>query len=255
MSRGKDARMARRAAQFSKFRLVELNLIPLVDTFVSIVFFALTTATVGELSPVVPGVRLPTAGVGVVALSQLTLGIGAQVTLERASAHEHPRRGARQVERSGAAARDSAAPHRAQGELGLDSQAQVDAARLIARHAARDSGRQQHALRPARARDADGAHGGLQEHLAAGEQDGERHHGDDHARARREHRNGRRNQSAAPGAQVDRRCVVHAATALRVRGRRRARDSLLVRHVRRARDSSGFCSCSFSQRRRTRSTC
>jgi biopolymer transport protein ExbD len=81
MSRGKDARMARRAAQFSKFRLVELNLIPLVDTFVSIVFFALTTATVGELSPVVPGVRLPTAGVGVVALSQLTLGIGAQVTL------------------------------------------------------------------------------------------------------------------------------------------------------------------------------
>src|SRR5665811_1996879 len=81
MSRGKDARMARRAAQFSKFRMTELNLIPLVDTFVSIVFFALTTATVGELSPVVPGVRLPTASVGVIALSQLTLGIGAQVTL------------------------------------------------------------------------------------------------------------------------------------------------------------------------------
>lgn len=81
MSRAKDARMGRRAAQFSKFRMTELNLIPLVDTFVSIVFFALTTATVGELSPVVPGVRLPTAGVGVVALSQLTLGIGAQVTL------------------------------------------------------------------------------------------------------------------------------------------------------------------------------
>lgn len=81
MSRGRDARMARRAAQFSKFRLIELNLIPLVDTFVSIVFFALTTATVGELSPVVPGVRLPAASVGQVALSQLTLGIGAQVTL------------------------------------------------------------------------------------------------------------------------------------------------------------------------------
>jgi len=81
MSRGKDARMARRVAQFSKFRMTELNLIPLVDTFVSIVFFALTTATVGELSPVVPGVRLPTASVGVIALSQLTLGIGAQVTL------------------------------------------------------------------------------------------------------------------------------------------------------------------------------
>ena len=61
MSRGRDARMARRAAQFAKFRLTELNLIPLVDTFVSIVFFALTTATVGELSPVVPGVRLPAA--------------------------------------------------------------------------------------------------------------------------------------------------------------------------------------------------
>jgi biopolymer transport protein ExbD len=73
--------MARRAAQFSKFRLTELNLIPLVDTFVSIVFFALTTATVGELAPVVPGVRLPTTSVGQVALSQLTLGIGAQMTL------------------------------------------------------------------------------------------------------------------------------------------------------------------------------
>ena len=81
MSRGRDARHARRAAQISKFRLVELNLIPLVDTFVSIVFFALTTATVGELSPVVPGVRLPAASVGQVALSQLTLGIGAPVTL------------------------------------------------------------------------------------------------------------------------------------------------------------------------------
>jgi biopolymer transport protein ExbD len=81
MSRGRDARMARRAAQFSKFRLIELNLIPLVDTFVSIVFFALTTATVGELSPVVPGVRLPAASVGQVALSQLSLGIGALVTL------------------------------------------------------------------------------------------------------------------------------------------------------------------------------
>jgi len=73
--------MARRAAQFAKFRLTQLNLIPLVDTFVSIVFFALTTATVGELSPVVPGVRLPTASVGAVALSQLTLGVGSQVTL------------------------------------------------------------------------------------------------------------------------------------------------------------------------------
>ena len=81
MSRGRDMRAARRAAQFSKFRITELNLVPLVDTLVSIVFFALTTATVGELSPVVPGVRLPEAHVGATALQQLTLGIGPQVTL------------------------------------------------------------------------------------------------------------------------------------------------------------------------------
>lgn len=74
-------RAARRAAQFAKFRITELNLVPLVDTLVSIVFFALTTATVGELSPVVPGVRLPEAHVGATALQQLTLGIGPQVTL------------------------------------------------------------------------------------------------------------------------------------------------------------------------------
>ena len=79
--RAKAARMARRAAQFNKFRLVQLNLIPLVDTFVSVVFFSLTTATVGELAPVVPGVNLPEARVGQPALSQLTVGIGPQVTL------------------------------------------------------------------------------------------------------------------------------------------------------------------------------
>ena len=64
MSRSREMRSARRAAQFAKFRIVELNLVPLVDTFVSIVFFALTTATVGELAPVVPGVTLPTSRVG-----------------------------------------------------------------------------------------------------------------------------------------------------------------------------------------------
>jgi biopolymer transport protein ExbD len=74
-------RAARRAAQFAKFRITELNLVPLVDTLVSIVFFALTTATVGELSPVVPGVRLPEAHVGATARQQLTLGIGPQITL------------------------------------------------------------------------------------------------------------------------------------------------------------------------------
>jgi biopolymer transport protein ExbD len=81
MSRAREMRSQRRAAQFAKFRITELNLVPLVDTFVSIVFFALTTATVGELAPVVPGVRLPEARVGSPALQQLTLGIGPQVTL------------------------------------------------------------------------------------------------------------------------------------------------------------------------------
>src|SRR5512146_3374011 len=81
MSRARDRRALRRAQQFAKFRITELNLVPLVDTLVSIVFFALTTATVGELAPVVPGVRLPESRVGATALQQLTLGIGPQVTL------------------------------------------------------------------------------------------------------------------------------------------------------------------------------
>ena len=81
MSRSREMRSARRAAQFEKFRIVQLNLIPLVDTFVSIVFFALTTQTVGELAPVIRGVNLPDARVGAVAHKQLTLGIGRQITL------------------------------------------------------------------------------------------------------------------------------------------------------------------------------
>lgn len=81
MSRARENRAARRAAQFAKFRLTELNLIPLVDTFVSIVFFALTTTTVGELAPRVSGVNLPDARVGAVAHQELTLGIGGQITL------------------------------------------------------------------------------------------------------------------------------------------------------------------------------
>jgi biopolymer transport protein ExbD len=81
VSRAKMAREARRTAQFAKFRLTELNLVPLVDTFVSIVFFALTTATVGELAPVVRGVTLPESRVGNPALQQITVGIGNQVTL------------------------------------------------------------------------------------------------------------------------------------------------------------------------------
>jgi len=79
--RARAARMARRAAQFNKFRLIQLNLVPLVDTFVSVVFFTLVTATVGELAPVVRGVNLPESRVGQPALQQLTLGIGPQLTL------------------------------------------------------------------------------------------------------------------------------------------------------------------------------
>lgn len=80
-NRLKESREARRGAQFAKFKMVELNLVPLVDTLVSIVFFALVTAVVGELAPVVAGVTLPESSVGGNALQQLTLGIGAQVTL------------------------------------------------------------------------------------------------------------------------------------------------------------------------------
>jgi biopolymer transport protein ExbD len=80
-NRARAARLARRAAQFNKFRLIQLNLVPLVDTFVSVVFFTLVTATVGELAPVVSGVTLPESRVGAPALQQLTLGIGPQVTL------------------------------------------------------------------------------------------------------------------------------------------------------------------------------
>lgn len=80
-SRFHESREARRGAQFSKFKLVELNLVPLVDTLVSIVFFALTTATVGELAPVAPGVSLPEARIGTTALREITLGVGRQVSL------------------------------------------------------------------------------------------------------------------------------------------------------------------------------
>jgi len=81
VSRAKMARESRRTAQFAKFRLTELNLVPLVDTFVSIVFFALTTATVGELAPVARGVTLPESRIGNPALQQITVGVGNQVTL------------------------------------------------------------------------------------------------------------------------------------------------------------------------------
>lgn len=80
-SRAKAAREGRRAAQFSKFKNTELNLIPLVDTFVSIVFFALTTATVGELAPIVPGVTLPSSTVGAPSIQELTIGIARDISV------------------------------------------------------------------------------------------------------------------------------------------------------------------------------
>jgi biopolymer transport protein ExbD len=83
LSRAREARATRRAAQFAKFRLTELNLVPLVDTLVSIVFFAIVTQTVGELSKVAPGVELPSASVGSVAHEHLTLGISStNITLD-----------------------------------------------------------------------------------------------------------------------------------------------------------------------------
>lgn len=76
--RARAMREQRRAAQFAKFRTVNLNLVPLVDTLVSIVFFALTTATVGELAPIMHGVALPDSRVGSPAHQQITLAIASQ---------------------------------------------------------------------------------------------------------------------------------------------------------------------------------
>lgn len=76
--RAQSRREQRRAAQFAKFRTVYLNLVPLVDTLVSIVFFALTTATVGELVPIMNGVALPSSSVGAPALQQLTLAVASR---------------------------------------------------------------------------------------------------------------------------------------------------------------------------------
>ena len=80
-SRAKAAREARRTAQFAKFRITQLNLVPLVDTFVAIVFFSLTTAAVGEMTVVTPGINLPDSRVGAPTLQEITLGVGPQLTL------------------------------------------------------------------------------------------------------------------------------------------------------------------------------
>ena len=76
--RARALREGRRRAMFQKFGLVQLNLIPLVDTFVAIVFFSLTAATVGDLAPILNGVNLPQAKVGAAAHQELTLGVSSK---------------------------------------------------------------------------------------------------------------------------------------------------------------------------------
>lgn len=76
--RARALREGRRRAQFQKFRLIQLNLVPLVDTFVAIVFFSLTAATVGDLAPILNGVTLPQAKVGAAAHQELTLGVSSR---------------------------------------------------------------------------------------------------------------------------------------------------------------------------------
>lgn len=83
MTRARSSREARRVAQFGKFRLVQLNLVPLVDTFVALVFFTLLTQSSATI-PVAAGVQLPETTSGSEAIEQVTLGIGsspAAVTL------------------------------------------------------------------------------------------------------------------------------------------------------------------------------
>jgi biopolymer transport protein ExbD len=76
--RARALREGRRRAQFQKFHFVQLNLVPLVDTFVAIVFFSLTAATVGDLAPILQGVTLPQAQVGAPAHQELTLGVSSR---------------------------------------------------------------------------------------------------------------------------------------------------------------------------------
>src|SRR2546421_11139313 len=72
--RARALREGRRRAMFQKFGLVQLNLIPLVDTFVAIVFFSLTAATGGDLAPILTGVSPPPAKGGAPAHQERTLG-------------------------------------------------------------------------------------------------------------------------------------------------------------------------------------
>ena len=77
VSRARSAREARRVTQFGKFRLVQLNLVPLVDTFVALVFFTILTQTTATI-PIAPGVQLPESAEGGEARERVTLSIGSR---------------------------------------------------------------------------------------------------------------------------------------------------------------------------------
>ena len=77
VTRARSHREARRTAQFGKFRMTTLNLVPLVDTFVALVFFMLLTASSATV-PVAAGVQLPEVTAGEDAVEEVTLGIGSR---------------------------------------------------------------------------------------------------------------------------------------------------------------------------------
>jgi biopolymer transport protein ExbD len=77
VSRARSAREARRVQQFGKFRMTSLNLVPLVDTFVSLVFFMLLTSSSATV-PVAAGIELPETTTGKDAIEEVTLGIGSR---------------------------------------------------------------------------------------------------------------------------------------------------------------------------------
>ena len=79
-TRARSNREARRISQFGKFRHVELNLVPLVDTFVSLVFFTLLTQATATI-PVAPGVVLPESKEGNEARERVTLSVGSRPAL------------------------------------------------------------------------------------------------------------------------------------------------------------------------------
>ena len=84
--RARAADRLRHAAHPSNARLIHLNLVPLVGTFASLAFFALATAKDARLAtredPVDRSVGQPAEGVGRTSRSQLTVGIGREITVD-----------------------------------------------------------------------------------------------------------------------------------------------------------------------------